>query len=269
VDSGLKGEHVVITGASGGIGHALAKSFDDEGCVLSLHYATHQDALLKLSSELMGEHSIFQADLSEELSVQKLFQDCINVYGRVDHLIVNHGIWPEKYVPVHEMIINQFDKTIAVNLRGAFMCSRSFLKNLEDYPKDNACIIYIGSTAGIFGEAGHADYAISKSGLMGLLLSMKNEIVHLAPHGRVNLIAPGWSITPMTEKFMDDHNGIRSALQTMPLRKLARSEDIANMAIFLASHKLAGHITGQVITVAGGMEGRKLFERDEINIDRI
>ena len=101
------------------------------------------------------------------------------------------------------------------------------------------------------------------------MLSLKNEINHIASRGRVNIVAPGWTITPMTEKSLEDHEGVRKALQTMPLRKLARPEDIARTVVFLSSDKLAGHISGQVITVAGGMEGRKLFESAEININRI
>ncbi len=269
MDSGLKGKHVLITGASGGIGQAIAKQFDEEECCLSLQYYKNEESILKFSSELTSEYSLFQADLSSESSTNKLFHDSISTYGRLDHLVVNHGIWPERDVPAHEMTLEQWDNTIAINLRAAFMCSKQFLKNLETFPEDIASIVYIGSTAGIFGEAGHVDYSVSKAGLYGLMLSLKNEIVLLASRGRVNLVAPGWTISPMTEKFMDDHKSIKIALQTMPLRKLARSKDIANIVVFLSSDKLAGHISGQVITVAGGMEGRKLFEPREIDIDRI
>ncbi len=269
MDSGLKGEHVLITGASGGIGQAIAKQFDEEESCLSLHYNKNKESILKFSSELRSKYTLFQGDLSSESSTNKLFHESVSTYGRIDHLIVNHGIWPELDVPAHEMTLEQWDNTIAINLRAAFMCSKHFLQNLETFPEDCASIVYIGSTAGIFGEAGHVDYSVSKAGLYGLMLSLKNEIIYLASRGRVNLVAPGWTISPMTEQFMDDHKSIRDALQTMPLRKLARPEDIASVVVFLSSNKLAGHISGQVITVAGGMEGRKLFEPREIDIDRI
>ena len=90
-----------------------------------------------------------------------------------------------------------------------------------------------------------------------------------AYRGRVNLVAPGWTVTPMTEKFMGDIQGIKSVLQTMPLRKLAHPVNIANIVVFLSSDKLAGHISGQIVTIAGGMEGRILHEPEEINIDKI
>lgn len=269
VDSGLNGEHVLITGASGGIGQAIAKLFDEEGCCLSLHYNKNKKQISKFSEELIGDYCLLQAELSSEEQTKELFQDSIATYGRIDRLVVNHGIWPGQSIPAYEMTLNQWDKTIAVNLRAAFICSRQFLKNLVTFPKESASIVYIGSTAGVFGEAGHVDYSVSKAGLHGLMLSLKNEISHIASWGRVNIVAPGWTISPMTEKSLEDHEGVRTALQTMSLRKIARPSDIAYAVVFLSSDKLAGHISGQIITVAGGMEGRRLFKPDEIDIDRI
>ncbi|MFX0052685.1 MAG: SDR family NAD(P)-dependent oxidoreductase [Candidatus Hermodarchaeota archaeon] len=269
MNSELNGKHVLVTGASGGIGQAIAEQFDDEKSVLSLHYHTNEIGIHELQSKLKGKHSFFQADLSSESSTSNMFSKAIEENGRIDVLIVNHGIWPEKYTPTHEMPLEQWDKTIDINLRAAFICSKEFLNNLEEHSGDYGSIVYISSTAGLFGEAGHVDYSVSKSGLYGMMLSIKNEIVHLARFGRVNVVAPGWTISPMTQKFMSDHDGIRSALQTMPLRKLARTRDIASMVVFLSSDKLSGHISGQLITVAGGMEGRKLFDPEEINISRI
>ncbi|MFX0013093.1 MAG: SDR family NAD(P)-dependent oxidoreductase [Promethearchaeota archaeon] len=269
MQSGLYGEHVLITGASGGIGQATAKLFNEEGCCLSLHYNKNADQLQKFSSELEGDHCIVQAELSSEEETQQMFNDSIATFGRIDRLVVSHGIWPEENIPANEMTIDQWDRTISINLRAAFLCSKLFLQNLVKFPKDNASIVYIGSTAGVFGEAGHVDYAVSKAGLNGLMLSLKNEIVKIASRGRVNIVAPGWTITPMTKKFLEDHKGVRTVLQTMPLRKIARSMDIAQCIVFLSSDNLAGHISGQLITVAGGMEGRRLFEPHEIDIERI
>jgi len=269
METDLRGKHVLITGANGGIGQATALLFDKEGGKLSLHYHQNEKSVKELEAKLEGDYSFFQADLSSDASVKGLFDQITQARGRLDVLIVNHGIWPENYIPVHEMTIKQWNNTVAINLTGAFLCSKYFLKNLEAYHGNSASITYVGSTAGIFGEAGHTDYSVTKFGLQGLVLSLKNEIIHLAYRGRVNMVAPGWTITPMTEKFMQDHAGIKSVLQTMPLRKLSRAEDIASTILFLSSDNLAGHISGQIITVAGGMEGRKLFETDEIDINRI
>ncbi len=271
MDTGLKGKHVLITGASGGIGQAIARCFDEEGSTLSLHYNKNEKRIEELKSSLKGRFKAYKADMTSKDSIRSLFKNCVESHGRIDALVVNHGIWPKDFVPAHEMSISQWDNTINVNLRSAFLCSKYFLQNLDDKPGESASIVFIGSTAGVFGEAGHVDYSVSKAGMHGLILSLKNEIIHLTSQGfgRVNLVAPGWTLSPMTEKFMDDHDSIKSALQTMPLRKLARVNDIARTVVFLSSDMLAGHITGQIITVAGGMEGRKLFEHGEINIEKI
>jgi NAD(P)-dependent dehydrogenase (short-subunit alcohol dehydrogenase family) len=99
----------------------------------------------------------------------------------------------------------------------------------------------------------------------GMMMSLKNEIVHLAPLGRVNLVNPGWTLTPMAEKALTDKDMVKRILQTIPMRKTAVSEDIAGAILYLASDNLAGHVSGQTITVAGGMEGRVLFTPDEID----
>ena len=117
----------------------------------------------------------------------------------------------------------------------------------------------IGSTAGLFGEAGHADYAAAKSAIVhGLLLSLKNEIVRIAPLGRVNVVCPGWTESPMTRTTLTDPELVARVTRTMPLRKVAQPEDVARQVVVLASDELSGHVTGQVVTVAGGMEGRLL-----------
>ena len=121
-------------------------------------------------------------------------------------------------------------------------------------------LVLVGSTAGLVGEAGHADYAAAKSAVLhGLLLSLKNEIVRIAPRGRVNAVAPGWTESPMTRGHVDDEQVLRIT-RTMALRKVAQPEDVARQVVVLASDELSGHVTGQVVTVAGGMEGRVVHD---------
>jgi 3-oxoacyl-[acyl-carrier protein] reductase len=118
--------------------------------------------------------------------------------------------------------------------------------------------VLVGSTAGRFGEAGHSDYAAAKSAIqVGLLLSLKNEIVRVALNGRVNAVAPGWTYSPMTRGSLDE-DVVERVTRTMALRKVATSDDIARAVVVLASDELSGHITGEVVTVAGGMEGRTI-----------
>ena len=138
-----------------------------------------------------------------------------------------------------------------------FLTARAFLREVER--NGHGSLVLVGSTAGLFGEAGHADYAAAKSAIVhGLLLSLKNEIARIAPLGRVNCVAPGWTESPMTRTTLTDPEVIRGATRTMPLRKVAQPEDVARQVVVLASDELSGHVTGQVLTVAGGMEGRVL-----------
>ena len=270
MESGLKDKHILITGASGGIGLACAQVFASEGSRLSLHYNQNEQPVKEFKKK-HKKTEIFtcKADLRFDKEVKELCSKINEKMGRIDVLIVNHGIWPKEYSNIHDLPISRFTNTINTNLISSFLCSKYFMKQLLDFQDDDAAIVFIGSTAGVFGEAGHVDYSVSKFGLMGLVMSLKNEIVAIARSGRVNIVSPGWTVTPMTEEFMDNHDMIKTVLQTMPLRKIAKAEDIANSVLFLSSSKLAGHISGQNIVVAGGMEGRLLFEKEEININKI
>jgi 3-oxoacyl-[acyl-carrier protein] reductase len=121
-------------------------------------------------------------------------------------------------------------------------------------------LVLVGSTAGVFGEAGHADYAPAKSAILGgLLLSLKNEIVRIAPRGRVNAVAPGWTESPMTRGLVDPDR-VSAVSRTMALRKVAQPDDVAAQVVVLASDVLSGHVSGQVVVVAGGMEGRVVHD---------
>jgi 3-oxoacyl-[acyl-carrier protein] reductase len=139
--------------------------------------------------------------------------------------------------------------------------ARSFLRELAATGARSdgagASIVFIGSTAGRFGEAEHAEYAASKAGLIGLMRSLKNEIVALDPGGRVNVVEPGWTVTDLTRATLDA-KVIARVTATMPLAQLARPEDVAAAVVALASPALSRHVSGQIVTVAGGMEGRLL-----------
>lgn len=133
---------------------------------------------------------------------------------------------------------------------GSFLVVKSFLNQLKHVaPADlhKVAVVFIGSTAGLFGEAGHADYAATKSGLMaGFQLSLKNELVKLAPAGRVNAVNPGWTRTPAVAGVLENPDVVYAALASTPLKKLAEPEDIAHVVLGLASWRMSGHVTGQV-----------------------
>jgi 3-oxoacyl-[acyl-carrier protein] reductase len=122
-----------------------------------------------------------------------------------------------------------------------------------------AAVVFVGSTAGRFGEAGHAEYAAAKAALRGLTLSLKNEIVHADPWARVNLVDPGWTVTPMAAETLERTGQLDRVTRTMPLRRVATPADVAAAVLFFASPTMARHVSGEALTVAGGMEGRVLW----------
>ena len=168
------------------------------------------------------------------------------------------GVWPSEDVPVWELPLERWELTLRQNLTSVFLTARGFLREVER--NGHGSLVLVGSTAGIVGEAGHADYAAAKSAVLGgLLLSLKNEVVRVAPRARVNAVAPGWTESEMTRGHVDPED-VRRISRTMALRKIARPEDVARQVVVLASDELSGHVTGQVVTVAGGMEGRVLHQ---------
>ena len=257
MDAGLSGKGVVVTGASGGIGSACARAFAAEGARVALHYHRGRDRAEAVADELGGA-PILNADLTIEDDVTQLFAAARDALGRVDVCAAVAGVWPSEDVPVWELPLERWRATVDANLTASFLTARAFLQEVAR--NGSGSLVLVGSTAGIFGEAGHADYAAAKSAILaGLLLSLKNEVPRIAPGARVNAVAPGWTESPMTRGMVDDDR-IRSISRTMALRKVAQPDDVACAVVYLASDVLAGHVTGQVVTVAGGMEGRVVHE---------
>lgn len=268
MDTGLKGKTVLITGGSGGIGSELVRMFSAEGARVAIHYHKNQASAEALASKLKpSDCLVTQADLTSESDVRRMWREITEKLGPVEVLVANSGVCDTYGTPIHQITLDQWNHTLASNLTSIFLCIREFFVGIEKHRLQDPAAILIGSTAGIFGEAYNADYAASKAPLnSGFLLSMKNELARLAPRGRINAICPSWTITSMAEDLMDDPEQLRRVLQTVPLRKVARPSDVASSALFLASSQLSGHCSGQVITVAGGMEGRVLYGPGEIDV---
>lgn len=194
------------------------------------------------------------------------------------------GIWPANDAHIADMELSQWQNTLSVDLTGPFLVCRAYLRALRQSSpavKDTASIIFIGSTAGKFGEANHGDYASAKAAMMyGLTPTLKNEIVTIAPKGRVNSVNPGWVATPLAAETLKDTKFVERALATTPLQKVGRPEDIARQIAVVASPTLSGHVNGVNLQVGklcvpchiahvranerylpedGGMEGRLLY----------
>lgn len=267
----LEGKVIVVTGASGGIGSAIARAFAGEGARVVLHYHGRRAAALRLQRELAtAESLVIGADLRQEAATRRLFAAALRKFGRVDTLVANAGAWEMRDTPLPAMSLRQWRATLDGVLTSAFLSVREFCRIAARQQRGN--VVLIGSTAAVFGEAGHADYAAAKAALaFGLTRSLKNELARLAPHtrdycgGRINCVCPGWTVVPRTAGKLADTAMIRRVTSTMALPKLARPEDIANTVVFLASDALAGHLTGQTVVVAGGMEGRPLWRAEEID----
>ena len=255
MDTGLAGQGVVVTGASGGIGAACARAFAAEGARVLVHYHRGEARAQALAAELGGA-PLARADLTVESEVDRLFEAAREALGSVDVCAAVAGVYPSEDVPVWELDVARFERTLALNLTATFLTARAFLRGLT--ASAGGALVLVGSTAGRFGEAGHADYAAAKAAIQGgLLLSLKSEVARIGPRVRVTAVAPGWTVSPMTRGMLGADD-VRRITRTMPLRKVARPEDVAAQVVVLASERLSGHVTGELVTVAGGMEGRVL-----------
>jgi 3-oxoacyl-[acyl-carrier protein] reductase len=256
MELGLEGTAALVTGASGGIGGATARALAAEGVRVCVHYNTNREAAEALASEVGGV--ALQADLRDEDGADALVPAAVAALGRLDACVACAGVWPTEDVPVARLGLDRWRATLDANLTATFLTARAYLRHVES--SGAGSLVLIASTAGLVGEAGHADYASAKAAIAhGLALSLKNEVVRTAPLARVNVVAPGWTISPMTDRDLTDAT-ISRVTATMALRKVAKPEDVARAIAFLCSPLASGHVTGQVVTVAGGMEGRLLHD---------
>ena len=239
---------ILVTGASGGIGSQTAVAFAKCGCDVALHFAKNSEKAESLAEKLTNEYGInafaVQADVSDYESVYKMFDEIDSRFGNLDVLVNNAGITKDGLLM--KMSEDDFDAVVDTNLKGAFHCIRFVSRAM--IRQRSGRIINISSVSGVLGNAGQANYAASKAGVIGLTKSAARELA-----GRkitVNAVAPGFIRTEMTAVLSEKVK--EKAVLQIPMERFGEAEDVAQAVAFLASEQ-AGYITGQVLCVDGGM----------------
>lgn len=243
----LNGKIAVVTGASRGIGRAIALELASGGATVIINYNGSEKRAEEVKKEIEergGRADIWQCDVSQYEACEAFMKEVIKKYGRIDILVNNAGITKDGLLM--KMTEEDFDRVLEVNLKGTFHTIRFAARQM--LKQRSGRIINMSSVVGIMGNAGQANYAASKAGVIGLTKTAARE---LASRGiTVNAIAPGFIETEMTAVLSD---AVKEAtLQQIPMGSFGKPEDIAKTAAFLASDA-AGYITGQVILVDGGM----------------
>jgi 3-oxoacyl-[acyl-carrier protein] reductase len=219
-----------------------------------VHYHRNREAAEAIADDIGGVP--LQADLTDEAAADALVPAAVEALGRLDACVANAGVWPADDVAVADLPLERWRATIDANLTATFLTARAYLRHARDTDAPGS-LVMVASTAAHFGEAGHADYASAKAAIAyGLNRSLKNEA---GDHARVNVVSPGWTVTPMAEAALTPDT-LATITATMPLRKVAKPEDVARTIVWLSSGSAAGHVTGEIVTVAGGMEGRLLHD---------
>ncbi|MDU1322595.1 3-oxoacyl-[acyl-carrier-protein] reductase [Clostridium sporogenes] len=243
----LEGKTAIVTGASRGIGRAIAKKLASMGANLVLNYrssAKEIDTLLEEIKEFGVETLVIQGDVSSFEDSKKIADETKNKFGTIDILINNAGITKDSLIL--RMAEEDFDKVISVNLKGVYNCSKHIAPIM--LKQRSGKIINISSVVGVAGNAGQCNYAAAKAGVIGITKSLAKE---LGSRGiTVNAVAPGYIKTDMTDTLPEKMK--KSIEDLLPLKRLGTPEDVAEAVGFLASDK-AEYITGQVIHVDGGM----------------
>jgi glucose 1-dehydrogenase len=244
----LKGKNTLITGASSGIGQAIAIRFAQEGANVAINYrggASDAEATLKMLDP--GKHMIVAADVSQEDQVQTMFSTVIDTFGGLDILVNNAGV--QKACPSHEIDIADFDRVLSVNLRGAFLCAREALRHYLAKSKPGV-ILNNSSVHEIIPKPKYLPYSISKGGMENLTKTLALEY---AERGiRVNAVGPGAVVTPINKAWIDNPRAKAEVESHIPMSRAASASEIAGVFAFLASDD-ASYITGQTVFACGGL----------------
>ena len=254
----LEGRAALITGGSRGIGAETVRLFCGAGARVAFYYRQSRDRAAALAAECGGQARCItiEQELSSPADGRALVGAAVAAFGRLDILVVNHGVWPAADAAIDEMSEAQWRQTLAVNLDSVFGLVQAAVAQMDAQRggtrKDGDVtghVVLISSTAGQRGEAFHADYAVTKGALISLTKSLSTE---LAPRGiRVNCVAPGWVSTEMSAAALADPEQGPKIVAGIPVGRVASPREIAGPVLFLCT-PLAGFVSGEVLNVNGG-----------------
>ena len=243
----LKGKIAIVTGASRGIGESIARSFIAQGATVAFTYRSSEEKAKELEKSLTaggGKARGFKSDASNMEDAENLVKEVLETYGGIDIVVNNAGITDDTLLM--RMSEDQWDRVMNVNLKSCFNLTKSVLRTM--LKARSGSIINISSVVGVQGNAGQANYAASKAGILGFTKSVALELG--SRNIRCNAIAPGFIETEMTAKL--DEATVQGWRDAIPLKRGGSPEDVANACIFLASD-MSSYVTGQTLNVCGGM----------------
>jgi 3-oxoacyl-[acyl-carrier protein] reductase len=252
----LAGRTALITGGSRGIGAATVRMFRQAGARVAFSYQSATETANKLAAECGGGDQCIpiQQDLATAEDGQALVASAVRALGRLDCLVVNHGIWPSHDAPIAEMATSQWRGTLGINLDSAFGLVQAGVAAMKAQPQSEFSsarghIVLVSSTAGQRGEAFHADYAASKGALISLTKSLSSELAGQGIYA--NCVAPGWVATEMSQAVLSDPAVSGKIMSVIPLGRVGSVEEIAGPILFLCT-PLAGFCSGEIFNVNGG-----------------
>jgi len=241
------GKTAIVTGASRGVGRATALRLAEGGANVVVNYLQNHgeaDETVRLCKEKGVEAIAVQADVAELLQAKEIAHAAIEKFGRIDLLVLNAGVW--EGAPIEEMSEDLWNKVINTNLKAAWAMTKSCVPAMKK--QESGSIVMVSSTSGQRGEANYSNYSASKGGQISFTKALATE---LAPKIRVNAVAPGWIETAMVRSVFEDASYKESVLNSIPLHRMATTDDVALSICFLLSD-WSRHVTGEILNINGG-----------------
>jgi 3-oxoacyl-[acyl-carrier protein] reductase len=241
------GKTAIVTGASRGVGRATAIRLAEGGANVVVNYLSRHaeaDETIKACSEKGVQAAAVQGDVSDFIAAKNIADLAVEKFGRIDLLVCNAGVWEGS--PIEEMSEEIWNKVMNTNLKSAWAMTKACVPAMKRQPSGS--IVMVSSTSGQRGEANYSNYSASKGGMISFTKALATE---LCPKIRVNAVAPGWIETAMVRPAFDDNEYEKSVIDSIPLKRIATTDDIALSICFLLSD-WSQHITGEILNINGG-----------------